>query len=155
MRILYLAEREGFEPPVPFSTSVFKTGAIDHSATSPGFLLCQMRWSLILTLQRYSVFFNRASVLAKKCMKKNDFFCFCLFWPVKTGFYAVFLCVSCVCAVLLFIGIVIIFFLIFVVRFVVWHVIFTPYSYCGVAVLYGEGLLVAKKGYRFVLLFFL
>ena len=27
--------REGFEPPVPFSTSVFKTGAIDHSATSP------------------------------------------------------------------------------------------------------------------------
>ena len=32
---LFLAEREGFEPPVPFSTSVFKTGAIDHSATSP------------------------------------------------------------------------------------------------------------------------
>ena len=32
---LILAEREGFEPPVPFSTSVFKTGAIDHSATSP------------------------------------------------------------------------------------------------------------------------
>ena len=31
----FLAEREGFEPPVPFSTSVFKTGAIDHSATSP------------------------------------------------------------------------------------------------------------------------
>ena len=31
----FSAEREGFEPPVPFSTSVFKTGAIDHSATSP------------------------------------------------------------------------------------------------------------------------
>ena len=31
----FLAEREGFEPPVPLSTSVFKTGAIDHSATSP------------------------------------------------------------------------------------------------------------------------
>ena len=29
------AEREGFEPPVPLSTPVFKTGAIDHSATSP------------------------------------------------------------------------------------------------------------------------
>ena len=29
------AEREGFEPPVPLSTSVFKTGAIDHSAISP------------------------------------------------------------------------------------------------------------------------
>ena len=76
---LFLAEREGFEPPVPFSTSVFKTGAIDHSATSPGFLLCQMRWSLILTLQRYSVFFNRASVLAKKCMKKMIFSVFVCF----------------------------------------------------------------------------
>ena len=29
------AEREGFEPPVPLSTTVFKTAAIDHSATSP------------------------------------------------------------------------------------------------------------------------
>ena len=29
------AEREGFEPPVPRSTTVFKTAAIDHSATSP------------------------------------------------------------------------------------------------------------------------
>ena len=34
-RLSILAEREGFEPPVPLSTSVFKTGAIDHSATSP------------------------------------------------------------------------------------------------------------------------
>ena len=31
----WFAEREGFEPPVPLSTSVFKTGAIDHSATFP------------------------------------------------------------------------------------------------------------------------
>ena len=30
-----LAEREGFEPPVPRSTTVFKTAAIDHSAISP------------------------------------------------------------------------------------------------------------------------
>ena len=34
----FAAEREGFEPPVPLSTSVFKTGAIDHSATFPIFL---------------------------------------------------------------------------------------------------------------------
>ncbi len=33
-----LAEREGFEPPVPLSTSVFKTDAIDHSAISPKLL---------------------------------------------------------------------------------------------------------------------
>ena len=30
-----LAERVGFEPTVPCGTPVFKTGAIDHSATSP------------------------------------------------------------------------------------------------------------------------
>ena len=29
------AERQGFEPRVPRSTTVFKTAAIDHSATSP------------------------------------------------------------------------------------------------------------------------
>ena len=29
------AEKEGFEPPVPLGTTVFKTVAIDHSATSP------------------------------------------------------------------------------------------------------------------------
>jgi hypothetical protein len=30
-----LAEREGFEPPEPCGSAVFKTAAIDHSATSP------------------------------------------------------------------------------------------------------------------------
>tara|TARA_B110000495_G_scaffold201442_1_gene218891 strand:- start:795 stop:1052 length:258 start_codon:yes stop_codon:yes gene_type:complete len=30
-----MAEREGFEPPVPFGTTVFKTAAFDHSAISP------------------------------------------------------------------------------------------------------------------------
>ena len=30
-----VAEREGFEPPVPFGTTVFKTAAFDHSAISP------------------------------------------------------------------------------------------------------------------------
>ena len=32
---LFIAEVEGFEPPVPCGTSVFKTGAFDHSATPP------------------------------------------------------------------------------------------------------------------------
>ena len=31
----FLAEREGFEPPEPLSSTVFKTAAIDHSAISP------------------------------------------------------------------------------------------------------------------------
>jgi hypothetical protein len=30
------AENEGFEPPVPCGTIVFKTTAFDHSANSPG-----------------------------------------------------------------------------------------------------------------------
>ena len=30
-----IAEREGFEPPEPFSSTVFKTAVIDHSTTSP------------------------------------------------------------------------------------------------------------------------
>ena len=30
-----LAEREGFEPPVPLGTTVFKTVVIDHSTISP------------------------------------------------------------------------------------------------------------------------
>lgn len=30
-----VAEREGFEPPEPRGSTVFKTAAIDHSATSP------------------------------------------------------------------------------------------------------------------------
>ena len=33
---LLCAEREGFEPPEPLSSSVFKTGAFDHSAIFPG-----------------------------------------------------------------------------------------------------------------------
>ena len=31
----FVAEREGFEPPEPFSSTVFKTAVIDHSTTSP------------------------------------------------------------------------------------------------------------------------
>ena len=31
----WFAEREGFEPPEPLGSTVFKTAAIDHSAISP------------------------------------------------------------------------------------------------------------------------
>ena len=37
-KVAHLAEREGFEPPVPLSTTVFKTVVIDHSTISPCFL---------------------------------------------------------------------------------------------------------------------
>ena len=36
---MFIAEREGFEPPVPLSTTVFKTVVIDHSTISPSLLL--------------------------------------------------------------------------------------------------------------------
>jgi hypothetical protein len=35
-KIQILAEREGFEPPDPFESTVFKTAAFSRSATSPG-----------------------------------------------------------------------------------------------------------------------
>ena len=51
-----LAEREGFEHPVPLSTTVFKTAAIDHSAISPK-LPC---WKCFFSkaMQRYNLFLN-------------------------------------------------------------------------------------------------
>ena len=39
----YSAEGEGFEPPVPRGTLVFKTSAFNHSATPPGFYFPHVR----------------------------------------------------------------------------------------------------------------
>ena len=39
MELTPFAEREGFEPPVPLGTAVFKTAVIDHSTTFPIVLL--------------------------------------------------------------------------------------------------------------------
>ena len=52
----YFAERQGFEPRVPRGTTVFKTAAIDHSATSPK-LPCQKCFSL-KAVQRYEDILN-------------------------------------------------------------------------------------------------
>ena len=38
------AEREGFEPPEPLSSTVFKTAAIDHSAISPSVYATHFRF---------------------------------------------------------------------------------------------------------------
>jgi hypothetical protein len=37
----FLAESRGFEPLEPFGSTVFKTAAIDHSASSPSWILAQ------------------------------------------------------------------------------------------------------------------
>ena len=42
---MIIAERQGFEPRVPHSTTVFKTAAIDHSATSPKLLFQEVLFS--------------------------------------------------------------------------------------------------------------
>ena len=55
-----MAEREGFEPPEPCGSAVFKTAAIDHSATSPccvaGDKFCEMA-----NLSSFLFFFGQSS----------------------------------------------------------------------------------------------
>ena len=58
------AEREGFEPPDPLRSTVFKTAAIDHSATSPN--PPRLLWDC--KGRNYFCF-------SKFIFKKIDFFC--------------------------------------------------------------------------------
>jgi hypothetical protein len=58
------AEREGFEPPVPLGTTVFKTVVIDHSTISPhkriepnGFLMRVQRYNYFSVLPNYAFTF--------------------------------------------------------------------------------------------------
>gem|GEM_PF-6264092 len=53
-----LAEEEGFEPPVPHGTTVFKTAAIDHSATPLKFKLA---WSHTFRSAKVRLFFFYAN----------------------------------------------------------------------------------------------
>ena len=57
---MFIAEREGFEPPEPLSSTVFKTAAIDHSAISP------------VVLQIFEAYFSDFfSLLHNSCMEIN------------------------------------------------------------------------------------
>ena len=51
-----MAESEGFEPPDPFGSTVFKTAAFDHSASSPDVILdyCVRALSKAETLAYYN-----------------------------------------------------------------------------------------------------
>ena len=84
---LILAEREGFEPPVPCSTPVFKTGAFDHSAISPSklwssFRVCECKDTQCLAIcQIFTEFF-----IADCSLSRTDVQCVRLksaFLPVK------------------------------------------------------------------------
>jgi hypothetical protein len=56
--LLLLAEREGFEPPVPYGTTVFKTAAFNHSATSPDLRLLKLTKAFYQTVTKYVIFYN-------------------------------------------------------------------------------------------------
>ena len=47
---MFIAERQGFEPREPLSSTVFKTAAIDHSATSPICQICFETWLLTVVV---------------------------------------------------------------------------------------------------------
>ena len=65
------AEREGFEPPDPLRSTVFKTAAIDHSATSPS------PPRLLWDCKGRNYF-----CISKFIFKKIDFFCEITLEPV-------------------------------------------------------------------------
>ena len=61
---MFIAERQGFEPRVPRGTTVFKTAAIDHSATSPK--LNSFRSALSLKSDaKVGIFFESANFYRK------------------------------------------------------------------------------------------
>ena len=64
-----VAEREGFEPPEPRSSTVFKTAAIDHSAISPG---AKVEHFFVLTkffCNFFSLTPSKLFIINKKSMK--------------------------------------------------------------------------------------
>ena len=81
-----VAEREGFEPPVPLGTVVFKTTVIDHSTISPlhwgnrGFLIAGAK---VRRKNETTKFFGNYFA------KKLHFTCFL---PIVEQFSVVFLC---------------------------------------------------------------
>ena len=61
-----MAEREGFEPPEPFGSVVFKTTAFGHSAISPGFPFDQF-WSFGFIVQAIIFKFEKAFFVHVLC----------------------------------------------------------------------------------------
>ena len=61
--LLIEAERQGFEPRVPRGTTVFKTAAIDHSATSPKL---PFRSAFVESVAKVRLYFKYARLLNKK-----------------------------------------------------------------------------------------
>ena len=60
------AEREGFEPPVPLGTAVFKTAVIDHSTISPD-ATCAKELPNMMLFREVGIDLNRAP----KCVSQT------------------------------------------------------------------------------------
>ena len=72
---MFIAEREGFEPPVPLGTAVFKTAVIDHSTTFP--ICCDARSTKGVSLNcaaKVETFFL-SSKYSCTFFKKKLYFC--------------------------------------------------------------------------------
>ena len=65
---MFIAEREGFEPPEPRSSTVFKTAAIDHSAISPA------------TKVQPFFDFSKTGLLCVTCRPDGGLNSACLYW---------------------------------------------------------------------------
>ena len=67
---MFSAEREGFEPPEPFSSTVFKTAVIDHSTTSP---ICRsMPFNFIKAVSGNCFFLETAFILCGGRRSRTD-----------------------------------------------------------------------------------
>ncbi len=53
----FSAESEGFEPPNPLRSTVFKTAAINHSANSPMFWDCKDRYFYAFCKKNYRFYY--------------------------------------------------------------------------------------------------
>ena len=71
----YVAEREGFEPPEPLSSTVFKTAAIDHSAISPSVYTTHSRFESGAKLRMFFDSANLFEGFLKKRTITQDFGC--------------------------------------------------------------------------------
>ena len=84
------AEREGFEPPVPLSTAVFKTAVIDHSTISPNIWLVRNLFQMAFVLKsdaKVRTFFETSKYF-RYFFSKILFF---LVFPLFTWFHSAFL----------------------------------------------------------------
>ena len=68
----FCAESEGFEPPDPLRSTVFKTAAFDHSANSPIYFPQKGNAKVRINSKLANYFFTFSSSLAKNLYWKSN-----------------------------------------------------------------------------------